>query len=100
MVPCLQVGITLGLLLPPKPSHPSMQMEVDFTDFLIAADVGYAVVLYLWLMVRAGTCCVALLCTHLPLASALAFAPTKLESRLPLASSRVGLCSGSCWAGK
>ncbi|KAF6265731.1 Sodium/hydrogen exchanger family-domain-containing protein [Scenedesmus sp. NREL 46B-D3] len=45
------VGITLGLLLPPKPSHPSMQMEVDFTDFLIAADVGYAVVLYLWLMV-------------------------------------------------
>jgi hypothetical protein len=47
----LQVGITLGLILPPKPSHPSLQMEVDFTEYLAAADVGYAVVLYLWLMV-------------------------------------------------
>ncbi|WIA14531.1 hypothetical protein OEZ85_003050 [Tetradesmus obliquus] len=45
------VGITLGLILPPKPSHPSLAMEVEFTDFLTAADVGYAVVLYLWLMV-------------------------------------------------
>jgi hypothetical protein len=48
---CTQVGIVLGLILPPKPIHPSLQMEVDFTDYLVAADVGYAVVLYLWLMV-------------------------------------------------
>jgi hypothetical protein len=52
----LQVGITLGLILPPKPSHPSLQMEVDFTEYLAAADVGYAVVLYLWLMVRLLQC--------------------------------------------
>jgi hypothetical protein len=47
----VQVGITLGLLLPPKPSHPSLRMEVDFTEYLVPTDVGYAVVLYLWLMV-------------------------------------------------
>jgi hypothetical protein len=47
----MQVGITLGLLLPPKPTHPSRQMEVDFTDYLAATDLGYAVVLYLWLLV-------------------------------------------------
>jgi hypothetical protein len=48
---CVQVGITLGLILPPKPAHPSMQMEVDFTEYLAAVDLGWAVVLYLWLMV-------------------------------------------------
>jgi hypothetical protein len=27
-------------------------MEVDFTEYLAAADLGWAVVLYLWLMVN------------------------------------------------
>jgi hypothetical protein len=31
-------------------------MEVNFTQYLAAADVGYTVVLYLWLMVSRSTC--------------------------------------------
>jgi hypothetical protein len=47
----VQVGITLGLLLPPNPTHPTQRIEVVLTEYLVPTDVGYAVVLYLWLMV-------------------------------------------------
>eukprot|EP00878_Enallax_costatus_P006804 GHUV01007132.1.p1 GENE.GHUV01007132.1~~GHUV01007132.1.p1 ORF type:complete len:889 (+),score=286.27 GHUV01007132.1:1018-3684(+) len=45
------VGIALGLVLPPDPTHPALQYGVQFSYHLAAADAGYAVVLYLWLMV-------------------------------------------------
>ncbi|KAF6258312.1 hypothetical protein COO60DRAFT_1132229 [Scenedesmus sp. NREL 46B-D3] len=45
------IGVALGVVLPPRPHHPSLTMEVEFTQYLKPVDVGYAVLLYLWLLV-------------------------------------------------
>ena len=47
----LYLGIALGLVLPPDPTHPLLQFEVKFSHHLNAVDAGYAVMLYLWLLV-------------------------------------------------
>lgn len=48
---CMQIGIALGLVLPPDPTHPALHFGVQFAYHLAPTDAGYAVVLYLWLLV-------------------------------------------------
>lgn len=48
------VGIALGFVLL-EPSSPQLQTEVKFSHWIRPADAGYAVVLYLWLLVARGT---------------------------------------------
>jgi NhaP-type Na+/H+ or K+/H+ antiporter len=47
------VGIALGFVLL-EPSSPQLQTEVKFSHWIRPADAGYAVVLYLWLLVGFG----------------------------------------------
>jgi NhaP-type Na+/H+ or K+/H+ antiporter len=44
------VGIALAFVLL-EPSNPQLQAEVKFSHYLSPVDAGYAVVLYLWLLV-------------------------------------------------
>lgn len=46
----LWVGIALGFVLL-EPSSPQLKTEVKFSHYIRPVDAGYAVVLYLWLLV-------------------------------------------------
>lgn len=58
------MGIVLGFALV-APSHPLLHVELVISHHLQAADAGYCVVLYLWMLVGAP-CCMDILISNVP----------------------------------